>query len=62
MHAISLTFRTANEEHITHANQSAKDKLLVVSYLICVDLTKFAKLQEYIENAYLTDVDQFPKS
>ena len=60
--ALSLTFRTATDEQITQAKQTAKDKLLGVSYLMCVDRTKFGKLLEDVENAYLTGVDQFPKS
>jgi len=43
-----------------HAKQTAKNKLLGVSYLMCVDHTKFGKLLEDVGNAYLTGVDQFP--
>jgi len=60
--ALSLTFCTATDEQITQAKQMAKDKLLGVSYRMCVDHTKFGKLLEDVENAYLTGVDQFPKS
>ena len=42
--------------------QSTKDKLLGLSYLMCVDWSRFAKLVEDIENAYLTVACQLPKS
>lgn len=60
--AISLTFQTATEEQIIQANQSLKNKLLGVSYLMCVDLRRFENLLEDIENAYLVASDQFPDS
>jgi len=56
---LSLTFRTATDEEITQAKQTAKDKLLGVSYLMCVDRTKFVKLLEDVKNTYLTGLDQF---
>ena len=60
--ALSLTFQTATIEQIIQAKQSAKDKLLGVAYLMCVYLSRFGKLLEDIENAYLVGVDQIPKS
>jgi len=41
---LSLTFQTATTEQITQAKQSAKDKLLGVAYLMCVDWSQFGKL------------------
>jgi len=41
--ALSLTFETATEKQITQAKQSAKNKLLDVSYFICLDWSRFRK-------------------
>jgi len=60
--ALSLTFQTATKEQITQAKQSVRDNLLVVCYLMCVDWSRFGKLLEDTENAYLVGVDQFSKS
>jgi len=60
--ALSLTFETANDEQIAQANQTTKDNLLGVSYLMCIEWTKFGKLLEDVQNAYLAEVDQFPIS
>ena len=59
---LSLTFQTATTEQNTKAKQSAKDELLGVAYLMCVDWSRLGKLLEDTENAYLVGVDQFPKS
>jgi len=42
--ALSLTFETANDEQIAQANQTTKDNLFGVSYLMCIEWTKFGKL------------------
>jgi len=50
---LSLTFQTATKEQITQAKQTAKYKLLGVSYLMCVYQSRFGKLLEDTEKLTL---------